>query len=53
MQLVRVVKGIFATRDRLFFFPVKREMANFPFHTVVAVKRDFPKLFSVKRQINV
>ena len=42
------------TRDRL-FFPVKFEMANFflvnrDFH---GVKRDFAKLFSVKREINV
>ena len=34
--LKRMVKGIFVTRDRPFFFPVKCEMANF-FH----VNRDF------------
>ena len=32
----RVVKGIFVTRDRPFFFLVKREMANF-----FLVNRDF------------
>ena len=34
--LYRVVKGIFVTRDRPFFFPVKCEMATFFF-----VNRDF------------
>ena len=33
---MRVVKGIFVTRDRPFFFPVKCEMANF-----FLVNRDF------------
>ena len=33
---LRVVKGIFVTRDRPFFFPVKCEMANF-----FLVNRDF------------
>ena len=35
-SLLRVVKGIFVTRDRPFFFPVKCEMANF-----FLVNRDF------------
>ena len=51
-----MVKGIFVTRDRPFFFPVKCEMAIF-----FLVNRDFHssreawfyKLFSVKREINV
>ena len=34
--VVRVVKGIFVTRDRPFFFPVKCEMAIF-----FLVNRDF------------
>jgi hypothetical protein len=34
--VVRVVKGIFVTRDRPFFFPVKYETANF-----FLVNRDF------------
>ena len=34
--VLRVVKGIFMTRDRPFFFPVKCEMANF-----FLVNRDF------------
>ena len=54
--ITRVVKGIFVTHDRLFFFPVKCEMANFFLVNrdfIVAVKRDFAKLFSVKREINV
>ena len=48
---MRVVKGIFVTRDRPFFFPLKCEMGYFflvnrDFHT--AVKCDFAKLLSVK-----
>ena len=35
-SVMRVVKGIFVTRDRPFFFPVKCEMAIFFF-----VNRDF------------
>ena len=45
---VRVVKGIFVTRDRPFFFPVKCEMAIFFFVNcdfIVAVKRDFANYF--------
>ena len=44
------------TRDRPFLFLVKREMANFFLvnrDSIVAVKRDFAKLFSMKREINV
>ena len=55
---MRVVKGIFVTRDRPFLFPVKCEMALFFFSWIVtsiaAVNRDFPKcslLFSVKREM--
>ena len=56
LLFLRVVKGIFVTRDRPFFCPVKCEMAIFFF-----VNRDFHssreawfcKLFSVKREINV
>ena len=47
-QVKRMVKGIFVTRDRPFFSPVKCEMANF-----FLVNRDFAKLFSVKRETNV
>ena len=36
------------TRDRSFFFPVKCEMGYF-----FLVNRDFAKLLSVKREINV
>ena len=36
LPIVRVVKGIFVTRDRPFFFPMKCEMANF-----FLVNRDF------------
>ena len=36
LPFMRVVKGIFVTRDRSFFFPVKCEMANF-----FLVNRDF------------
>ena len=52
---MRVVKSIFVTRDRP-LFSVKCEMANFFFvnrDSMVAVKRDFAKLFSMKREINV
>ena len=44
---VRVVKDIFVTRDRPFYFPVKCEMAIF-----FLVKRDFAKLFSVNRDFH-
>ena len=63
---VRVAKGILVTRDGL-FCPVKCETANFfvPWNVKrltflseivifkVAVKRNFLKLFSLKRQMNV
>ena len=43
------------TRDRPFFFPVKCEMVYFfpRESSIVVVKCDFAKLFSVKREINV
>ena len=44
---LKVVKGIFVTRDRPFIFPVKCEMAIFFLVNrdfIVAVKRDFGKL---------
>ena len=44
MTVMRVVKGIFVTRDRLFFSPVKCEMAIFLIF-IVAVKRDFENYF--------
>ena len=56
---MRVVKGIFVTRDRLFLFPVKCEMAIFSSWiviSIVTVNRDFPKrslIFSVNREMLV
>ena len=50
---MRVVKDIFVTRDRPFLLPVKCETAMFFLVNrdfKVAVKRDFVKLFSVKRK---
>ena len=43
-------KGYFRDSWLALFFPVKCEMANF---FLVALRRDFAKLFSVKREINV
>ena len=53
--LLRVVKGIFVIRDRPFYFPMKCEMAIFSAWiviSVVAVKCDFAKLFSVNRDFH-
>ena len=52
---VRVVKGIFVARDQRFFFPWNVKWLFFSSWiviSIVAVKRDFAKLFSVKREIN-